>query len=538
MQSTMQDFPLTITHLLRHGRDVFPDAQVLTFDGGEVRRASYTEVVGRAARLANALQRLGIGPGDRVGTFAWNNQEHMEAYLAVPCMGAVLHTLNIRLFTDQLSFVINHAEDRVIIVDQSLLGVLARVADQIPGVEHVIVVGDADASALGPRSILRYDELLAAEEPVYQWPDLDERQAAAMCYTTGTTGDPKGVAYSHRSIYLHALSECSGSFFGLSPVDRILFIAPMFHANSWGLPYAGWWSGSDLIFPDRHLQAEPLTRLIAATRPSVSGAVPTVWTDILHFAESHPVDLSSLRLVICGGSAVPPSLIQRFADRHGVRLVQAYGLTETSPAVAVSFPPPGTPPEEEMAWRAKTGRILHGTEVRLCDGDGAELAWDGTSVGEIELRGPWVAAAYYGVAAPERFHDGWLRTGDVGTVNRLGYLQITDRAKDVIKTGGEWISSVELENALMGHPAVLEAAVVGVVDERWGERPLACVVLRPGEAVVPKDLRAFLEDRVARWWLPERWAVVPALPKTSVGKFDKISLRRLYAEGSLTVEIL
>ncbi|GAC1363106.1 MAG: long-chain fatty acid--CoA ligase [Actinomycetota bacterium] len=536
MQSTMQDVPLTITHILRHGRDVMADAQVLSFDGTDVRSAGFRQVVARAGRLAAALRRLGIEPGDRVGTFCWNHQEHLETYFAVPCMGAVLHTLNIRLFTDQLSYVINHAEDRVIIVDDSLATVLARVLPQLTTVEHFIVVGDGDASALG--EVLRYEDLLAAEHGGFVWPDLEERSAAAMCYTTGTTGDPKGVVYSHRSVYLHALSECSGSFFGLSARDSALLIAPMFHANCWGLPYAAWWSGCDLVFPGRYLQAEPLTRLIALTRPTVSGAVPTVWTDILRFAETHPVDLSSLRLVICGGSAVPRSLIERFQQRHGVRLVQAYGLTETSPAAAAAFPPKGIAPEDELAWRSKTGRILHGVELRLCDDAGTALPWDGSAVGEIELRGPWVTASYYGVEAPERFHDGWLRTGDVGSVDARGFMQITDRTKDVIKTGGEWISSVELENTLMGHPSVLEAAVVGVVDERWGERPLACVVARPQDPVGAQELRAFLEGRVARWWLPERWAFIEAIPKTSVGKFDKKALRAAYAEGKLTVETL
>jgi fatty-acyl-CoA synthase len=534
MQSTMQDFPLTVTHLLRHGRQVHGDGEVLTDEGDHVRRASFPEVAVRAERLAAALARLGIGDGDRVSTFCWNHQEHLEAYLAVPCMGAVLLPLNIRLFQDQLAHVVNHAEVRAIIVDASLVGVLAATAPQFSTVEHYLVLGGEPTEAL-PAATHSYEALLDVSLPGYRWPDLDERSAAAMCYTTGTTGEPKGVVYSHRSIVLHALSECSGAFFGLSARDRVLMTASMFHATAWGLPYAGWWVGADLIFPGRHLQSGPLSALIAQTRPTVAGAVPTIWMDLLRYGETHPIDLSSFRLLLSGGSAVPQSLIERFQALHGRELVQAWGMTETSPAAAISFPPKGATPETEMHWRAKTGRMLPGVEMRLCDLSGEELPWDGEAIGEIEVRGPWVTSSYYGIEAPDRFHDGWLRTGDVGTIDSLGYVQITDRSKDVIKSGGEWISSVELENLLMGHTDVVEASVIGVTDERWGERPLACVVLREGVVVKADDLCAYLASRVARWWIPERWAVVEAIPKTSVGKFDKVGLRRLYAAGALDV---
>jgi acyl-CoA synthetase (AMP-forming)/AMP-acid ligase II len=532
MLSTMQDRPLLINSILEHGRRIHGHSEVVTFLGDRVKRASFAEVGDRAARLAGALSRLGVQPGDRVGTFAWNNQEHLEAYLAVPSMGAVLHTLNLRLFPEQLAYIINHAADRVIIVDDSLVQLLSRVAPDLKTVEHFIVVGDGDASPLG--KVHRYEELLAAETSDFAWPDIDERSAAAMCYTSGTTGNPKGVAYSHRSTFLHSLAACTGSAFAFTEHDRILPIVPMFHANAWGMPYAGWMAGSDFVMPHRFLNAEAICKLIEAERPTFSGAVPTIWNDILRYAEDNPADLSSLRMVICGGSAVPRSLMERFQDRFGVRIFQAWGMTETSPLAAISYPPKGHTKEEELDWRARTGRVKAGVEIRLVDGDQI-LPWDGQSVGEIEVRGPWITASYYGDDSPEKFHDGWLRTGDVGTLDEKGFIQITDRAKDVIKSGGEWISTVELENAIMAHPDVVEAAVIGVKDDRWDERPLACVVLKEGSAETPDSLSAFLSDRVVKWWIPERWAFIPEVPKTSVGKFDKKVLRGRFQEGAIDV---
>jgi fatty-acyl-CoA synthase len=543
MLSTMQDYPLTITSIFRHGRSVYGGSEVVTFEGESCRRASFAEVAERTDRLAAALRRLGVGEGDRVGTFAWNTQEHLEAYFAVPSMGAVLHTLNIRLFPEQLTYVVNHAEDKVVLVDATLVPLLAKVAKELKTVEHFVLMGPGvrgvpegtgEASALGG-SVLSYEELLAAEEGGFDWPEVDERSAAAMCYTSGTTGNPKGVVYSHRSTYLHSLAECSGASFGLSESDRILPIVPMFHANAWGLPYAGWMTGADFIMPGRFLQGEPLCRLIEAERPTISGAVPTVWADILRYADANAVDFSSVRLVPCGGSAVPRHLMEAFQERHGVRIIQAWGMTETSPLGAVAHPPRGTPPEEEMQWRVKTGRVVAGVELRIVDDDGKVLPWDGEAVGEIQVRGPWITASYYKDDDPAKFDDGWLRTGDVGSVDAKGFVQITDRAKDVIKSGGEWISSVELEGELMAHPDVVEAAVVGVPDERWDERPLACVVLKEGAGAGIDDLKGFLAERVAKWWLPERWAFIDEVPKTSVGKFDKKVLRARYADGELDV---
>jgi fatty-acyl-CoA synthase len=533
MQGTMQDFPLTIRSILDHGRRIYADSEVATFTGDGVERASFARVAARAARLAHALQRLGVRPGDRVGTFCWNSQHHLEAYLGVPTMGAVLHTLNVRLFPEQLAWVANHAEDKVVIVDDSLVPVLARVAPELKTVQHFVVVGSGDSGPLHPA--VRYEEILAGEPEEYPWPELDERSAAAMCYTSGTTGNPKGVVYTHRSTVLHSFGVVSGAALALSERDRILLIVPMFHANAWGLPYAGWLVGTDFVMPGRFLQADPLCRMISLTKPTISGAVPTIWNDILRHVESAPVDFSSFRMVMCGGSAVPRVLMERFAERHGVRIVQGWGMTETSPLAAVALPPRGSPPEEELDWRAKTGRLLPGVELRIVDDAGRPLPWDGTAVGEIEVRGPWITGSYYRDPSPEKFDDGWLRTGDVGNVDPRGFIQITDRAKDVIKSGGEWISSVELENEIMAHPEVVEAAVIGVADERWQERPLACVVLREGAAVAAGDLAAFLGSRVARWWVPERWSLVGEIPKTSVGKFDKKVLRARYNAGELEV---
>jgi fatty-acyl-CoA synthase len=533
VQSTMQDFPLTIPHLLRHGQAVHGRSQVATFDGEGVLKASFGQVAERAERLAAGLRRLGVGHGDRVGTFCWNHQEHLEAYLAVPSMGAVLHTLNIRLFPEQLAFVANHAEDRVIIVDDSLVPLLVRVAHQLKTVEHYIVIGDGDASALG--EVLRYEEVLAAEQPGFSWPDLDERSAAAMCYTSGTTGDPKGVAYSHRSTFLHSMSVNTGSVLGMKESDKVLVIVPMFHANAWGTPYAGWMAGADFVMPQRFLQAEPLTRLIALERPTLSAGVPTIWNDVLQFGKEHDIDLSSLRMVTAGGSAVPRNLLEQFQDRFGVHMYQGWGMTETSPVCALAFPPKGTDPAEDLDWRAKTGRLLPGVEIRIVADDGTVAAADGHSIGEIEVRGPWITGCYYRDDDPAKFHDGWLRTGDIASMDEHGFLQISDRTKDVIKSGGEWISSVELENVLMSHPDVVEASVVGVPDERWDERPLACIVLRPGGTVTAGELRAWLSSRVAKWWLPERWAFVDEIPKTSVGKFDKKTLRARQHDGELDI---
>ncbi|MBW2507612.1 MAG: long-chain fatty acid--CoA ligase [Deltaproteobacteria bacterium] len=538
--STMMDRPLLISDLFEHGRRLYQDSRVITVGEGGDRIATYAEVGDRTDKLAKALGRLGVRREDRVGTFCWNTQEHLEAYFAISSMGAVMHTLNIRLFPEQLAFVINHAQDKVIIVDDSLIPLLAKVAAELKSVEHIIVVGEGGDDAMlrdAPRATLhRYDALLAAETPGIEWPVLDERAPAAMAYTSGTTGDPKGVVYSHRSTVLHSYGITSGAVTGLNERDMILTIVPMFHANCWGLPYAGWWVGTDFLQPARFLQPEPLVAMIERHRPTFAGAVPSIWTAVLNYGEGEDIDLSSFRLVICGGSAVPKSLMQAFEEKYGVTILQLWGMTETSPLGSIASVPPGVEGQEAWTYRVRTGRPVAGIELRIVDDSGQPLPWDGESVGEIEARGPWVTGRYYGVDASEKFHDGWLRTGDVGFIDARGYVQITDRSKDVIKSGGEWISSVELENEIIAHPEVAEAAVIGIPDDKWDERPLACVVRKSGSKVTPEALRTYLEDKVAKWWLPERWTFIDEIPKTSVGKFDKKVLRTLHERGELPIE--
>ncbi|MDQ1632742.1 MAG: hypothetical protein QOC80_2714 [Frankiaceae bacterium] len=540
MQSTMQDTPLSMAMLLRHGLDTYADSKVVTWLGGSGRTSTYAEVGETAARLANALRRLGVGPGERAGTFQWNNAEHLAAYLGIPASGSVLHTLNIRLFPEQLAYTANHAEDKVLICDASIVPVLAKVLQEMKTVEHVLVVGgDADVReqlAGGSAQIHDFHEVVDAEEPTFAWDDkLDERSGASMCYTSGTTGNPKGVVYSHRSLFLHAMAGCMGSAFGISDRDRLLAIVPMFHASGWGMPFQGWLAGADLLMPDRFLQAEPLAKLIEQEKPTFSAAVPTVFNDLLRYVDEHKTDVSSLRTVVCGGAAVPLSLMKAWHERHNITLIQAWGMTETSPLAAIAHPPADAA-LDDWNWRSKTGRIFPAVECRVVSEDGVIQPNDGQAVGEFEVRGPWVTASYYQGDDPSKFSDdGWLRTGDVGFLDAKGFMQISDRSKDVIKSGGEWISSVDLENALMGHPDVMEAAVVAVPDERWSERPLASVVVRQGATVTADELREFLGSSVAKWQLPERWAFIESVPKTSVGKFDKKVIRARYAEGELEV---
>jgi fatty-acyl-CoA synthase len=535
LEGLMQDdFPLSLQHARRRMRDCHPQARVTTLTPQGTVSASFGEVCERVDRLALALKRLGIEAGDRVGTFAWNNQRHFELYMAVPCVGAVLHTLNIRLFAEQLTYIVNHAEDRVIFVDDSLVALLEPLAPTFEGVRHFVLMGDGDAGSLP--NALRYEELLQeAGEGPFDYPELDERQAAALCYTSGTTGNPKGVLYSHRSICLHATGSLMADNLGLSRRDRVLTIVPMFHVNAWGLPYAAALCGADLVLPDRFLQAEPLARAIERERPTVAGCVPTIFADLLRYADAHEVDLSSLKNAVCGGSAVPRQLMKDFQERHGVVIHQGWGMTETSPVV--TFCDPGEERgDDERYWdeRALQGKPLPWTELRLIDDDGGEVPWDGEATGEIEVRGPWIARRYFNDSTgDEKFHDGWLRTGDIAAIDEQALVRITDRSKDVIKSGGEWISSVELENELMAHPDVIEAAVIAKPDERWAERPLCCVVLREGASASAQELVEHLQGRVAKWWLPDEFAFIAEVPKTSVGKFDKKALRARLAEGTL-----
>ncbi|WP_029107884.1 long-chain fatty acid--CoA ligase [Mycobacterium sp. URHD0025] len=537
MKSTMQNWPLTITAILRHACGINGDRTVTTACGqGRYRTISYRELGGQSAQLAHALRGLGIDGDQRVGTFMWNNTEHLAAYLAVPAMGAVLHTLNIRLSPEQIAYIANEAADSVVIADASLVPLLAPVLPLLETVHTVIVVGDGDVDMLKGPTVLRWEELLADRPMEFDWPEVDENSAAAMCYTSGTTGNPKGVVYSHRSSYLHALNTCTANALDVSCSDSVLPIVPMFHANAWGLAYAALMAGANLVMPDRFMDGASLIDLIESQRPTLAGAVPTIWNDVMHRLEKEPGhDVSSLRLVACGGSAVPLSLMQTFQETYGVYIQQAWGMTETSPLATVAKPLPGVSEERQWEMRVSQGRPMCGVEVRVVDDAGAPLPNDGDAVGELEVRGPWITGAYYLDRDSEKFDTGWLRTGDVGVIDPQGYVTLTDRAKDVIKSGGEWISSVELENHLIAHPAVLEAAVVGVPDERWQERPLAVVVLEEGASAEPDELREFLADKVVRWWLPERWAFVEEVPRTSVGKYDKKTIRARHADGAYEV---
>ncbi|MFD7105408.1 MULTISPECIES: long-chain fatty acid--CoA ligase [Streptomyces] len=545
MLSTMQDVPLTVSRILTHGSTVHGGSEVITWTGeGEPQRRSFAEVGRRAARLAHALRDLGAAEGSVIGTLMWNNAEHLEAYLAIPSMGSVLHTLNLRLPPEQLAWIVNHAEDRTVIINGSLIPLLAPLLSQLPTLEHIVVAGPGDRSVLeGARARVHdYEELIAGRPESFDWPEIDEREAAALCYTSGTTGDPKGVLYSHRSLYLHSLQVNTAEAFALGSGDIALPVVPMFHVNAWGLPHAAFMAGASLLMPDRFLQPVPLAEMIETVRPTIGAAVPTIWQGLLAELDARPRDVASLHTVVIGGSACPPALMRGFQERHGVRVVHAWGMTETSPLGTVSHPPAGVDEEAEWTYRATQGRFPASVEARLIGPDGERLPWDGAAAGELEIRGPWIAGAYYGGAHGETLRpedkfspDGWLRTGDVGTITPDGYLMLTDRAKDVIKSGGEWISSVELEGHLMAHPDVVEAAVVAVPDEKWGERPLATVVLAEGVSTGYAELKAFLGERIARWQLPERWTVIPSVPKTSVGKFDKKVLRRQYADGELDV---
>jgi len=550
MISTMQDVPLGIRRMLEHAVTVFPGQKLLTAQpDGSLATSTFSEAGANAARLAHALTVLGVAAGERVATLMWNNQQHVEAYFAIPAMGAVLHTLNLRLAGEQIVFIANHAQDKVLLVDHTLVPALTALLPAMKTVEHVIVNGPADLAALAaaagrPVETHDYAELIAGRPGIFAWPELPETAAAAMCYTSGTTGDPKGVVYSHRSIFLHSMGAALPRMMGLSSADRVLVIVPQFHALSWGLPYLAFLTGTELVLPGPFLQAEPLAKMIEKTRLNKAAGVPTIWQALLVYLRAcpQPADVSSLTEAIVGGSACPPALMEAY-DRLGITLIHAYGMTETSPMVTVARPPAGLTAEQAWPYRLTQGRFSANVEARLVGVGGEILPWDGRSAGELELRGPWITGSYYcpeasGAPDPERFHDGWLRTGDVGHISADGYLTLTDRAKDVIKSGGEWISSVDLENRLMGHPAVAEASVIGVPDERWGERPFAVVALRPGAEATLADLREFLACQLPRWQVPERWQVIAEVPKTSVGKFDKKRLREQYAGGELVAELI
>ena len=527
MRSTMPDFPLTLQHFLWRSTTLFPSKEIVTRRESGRHRYTYAQFGQRVAQLAHALKELGVGAGDRVGTLAWNNYRHLELYFAVPGAGAVLHTLNPRLFPEHLQYVINDAEDRVIFVDASILPALQRIADDIKGVKHFVVMTDGPSPDGQLKPMLSYEDLLSGRPTSYPWPQIDERDAAAMCYTSGTTGKPKGVVYSHRSSVLHSFGIAIGGGIGLQESDSILPIVPMFHANAWGLPYAATMLGAKQVFADRFLDPVSLTELIRDEAVTFSAGVPSVWIPLLQHLDKTGTDLHGLRMFV-GGSALSAGLYDGLT-RHGIDTNQGWGMTETSPVAAVATIKSAMKDTDPKAIRLKQGLPLAGVELRLADVDsGRPVAWDGKSVGEIQVRGPWVTAGYYrGVDADRFTADGWLRTGDVANVDSEGYAQIVDRTKDLVKSGGEWISSVELESAIMGHPKVLEAAVIGVPHPKWTERPVAYVVAKPEfkGALTQEEILEYLRPLVAKWWLPDEVRFIDEIPKTSVGKFDKKVIR-------------
>jgi fatty-acyl-CoA synthase len=532
MQGLMSSFPLTLPHVFHRAERMFGDKRIVTAGVGGTQRTTYARWAERTRRLAGVFDVLGLSDDARVGTFAWNTARHLELYFAAPCSGRVLHTLNIRLFPEQLRYIIDHAEDEVIFADRSLMRLLAPHLADLGTVRHVVVMDDGAGELPDDERIVDYEELLAGAEPA-EFPDGDEQRAAAMCYTSGTTGNPKGVVYSHRSTVLHSLGAMLADSLGVSERDVILPVVPMFHANAWGLGQAGVMAGADFVMPGADLSPAAIAGLMESERVTLAAGVPTIWLGVLDELEGR--EFPALTRIVCGGSAVPKALSEAYRERLGMPLLQAWGMTETSPLGSVTrmrstFA--GRPEEELADVRATQGLPAPLVEIRIVDpAAGEELPWDGETSGELQARGPWVAAGYHrdDRSAESFTEDGWLRTGDVATISPEGYIHLVDRTKDVVKSGGEWISSVALENEIMAHPKVYEAAVIGLPDERWGERPVACVVPEPGADLDADEIRDFLEGRVARWWIPERVEFIEEVPKTSVGKFSKKTLRERFA---------
>jgi fatty-acyl-CoA synthase len=536
MHGLMMDYPLTLSTLFRRAETLFACREIATRRADKsIHRYTYGEFAARARRLASALRGVGISPGDRVATLAWNHGAHLEAYFAIPLMGGVLHTLNLRLHPEELAYIVNHAEDRAVLVDESLLPVWNKVRPLV-NVPTVIVMA---ASGPVPESMLDYEALLADAAPALDIPDPDERDAAAMCYTTGTTGKPKGVLYSHRSLVLHTFSLCLNHCMAICEADVVLPVVPMFHANAWGLPFACAMMGAKLVMPGPHLDAASVCDLFDRERVTVAGGVPTIWIGVLQHLDENPgkYDVSSIRAMYVGGSAVPKALIEAFEQRYGLRIFQAWGMTEMAPLGSVAQLPwslEGCSDAAKFQYRAKQGRPAPFVEIRARNEIGI-VPWDGQTMGELEVRGPWIASAYYNRAdSADRFTgDGWFCTGDIVTLDHDGTIQVQDRSKDLIKSGGEWISSVALECALMGHPSVAEAAVIPVSHPKWDERPLAAVVLKPGAAASPADLHAFLALQFPKFWVPDAFEFIDAIPRTSAGKFQKSALRARFKDYRL-----
>ncbi len=535
MQGLMMDFPLTLQHAYNRAVSLYAHKEVVTRTDDGVHRYTYKEWGARTAQLANALHNAGVVEGERIATFGWNTYRHLELYYAIPCIGAVLHTLNIRLFAEQLVFIINNAEDKIIFVDGDLVPLLENIADQLPTVKQYVIMGEPPYASTKLQPSVDYEEFIAGQPETYDWPTLDENAAAAMCYTSGTTGNPKGVVYSHRSIFLHSMSVGMTSAIGLSEPDVVLPVVPMFHANAWGLAHAGVMLGANLVLPGRFMDPLKIAQLMQDERVTVAAGVPTIWIGLVALLDRESFDLSTVRSVLCGGSAVPEGLI-RGLQRHNLTVVQAWGMTETSPLASISKLrgyQQDLPFDEQVHLRARQGTVVPGVEFRVMDLEsGKEVPWDNTSYGELQVRGPWIARAYYRDSeSSAKFAEGWLRTGDVAVVDEDGIIQLVDRTKDLVKSGGEWISSVELEGLIMGYPKVLEACVVGIPHPKWDERPVAYVVEKPEHVgkVTKEEIIEYLTPRVAKWWLPDDVLFIEAVPKTSVGKFDKKVLRADFA---------
>lgn len=544
MQGQMMDYPLTLTPMLERARRLFAKKEVLTRAGAGVERSNYGQVTERVARLAHALDRLGVQRGERVATFAWNNTRHLELYFAAPCMGAILHPLNIRLPVDQIAFIIQHADDRVLFVDPSLLPIVEKVAPLVSNIRQYVVMGDTVPEGCTLNPVVAYEDLIQGEDTDYPWPRIEENEAAAMCYTSGTTGNPKGVVYSHRAIVLHAFGLAMADNFGILESDTYLPVVPMFHVLAWGTPFTSLMLGTTLAFPGPHMQPRDLAELIQNEKVTLAAGIPTLWIGMLHLLETEAFDLSSLRGIIAGGAPVPPSLIKAYEERFGITVVQGWGMTELTPVGSMSrlkAYQQALPPEQRYALRAKQGRPVPGIEIRHVNEVGEVQPWDGEALGELQVRGPWVIRSYYDDPRSEQsFMDGWFRTGDVVTIDPEGFFQIVDRTKDLIKSGGEWISSVDLENAIMSHPKVLEAAVIAMPHPKWQERPLALVAPKPQfkETLTKDEIYDHLRPHFASWMLPDDVVFIEAVPKTGVGKFDKKVLRAQYADGQLAVHTL
>jgi fatty-acyl-CoA synthase len=534
----MMNYPLLVPRILERARVLFPEKEIVTRAGGTTHRCTYRDLADRVDRLANALAALGVGVGDRVGTFAWNTYRHLEGYFAAPALGAIVHTINIRLAPDDLIYIINHAQDKVILIDHDLVPIIEALAPQLPSVKHYIIMTDDLEFSTPLPSYHIYEELLTRASDQHVLVEVDENAPAGLCYTSATTGRPKGVMYTHRGLFLHSMAECQVDILGFRERDVVMAIVPMFHANCWGIPYSCTLVGATQVMPGVRPNPQVICQLIEQERVTFSAGVPTIWVGVLDYLEHSEkrYDFSSLREIVSGGSAVPTSLIQAYWDKLRVSLIQAYGMTEATPLVSVNRTKSNLDylsSEEKLGLAGKQGLVAPGLEMKLVDDKGSEVPRDGQHRGELLLRGPWVAREYYNdPRTQETFIAGWYHSGDIATVDEDGYIQIVDRVKDMVKSGGEWISSVDLETAIIAHPAVLEAAVIGVPHPTWQERPLACVVSKAEfrHSLTKDQVLDFLRDKFARWWLPDDVVFLEEIPKTSVGKFDKKLLRERFKD--------